>query len=198
MAYAYGVDPYHLAIIFILNLEIGYLTPPVGLNLFISGIRFGKSLGYVTRSVLPFIGILLITLGIVTYVPIITTWIPSKMKVEGEVRSLGGGFLADDALGADDEGLDLPMAPDTPDGGWDDLLGPGDGGLGDGGAAIDDQGLFGGAEAPAPGEAAPEGAEPAGGKAEPAEAPAPGAADGKAAGGAPAAPPSGRGGKTAP
>jgi hypothetical protein len=181
MAYAYGVDPYHLAIIFILNLEIGYLTPPVGLNLFISGIRFGKSLGYVARSVLPFIGILMITLGIVTYVPIITTWIPDKMKVEGEVRSLGGGFLADDALGPD-EGLDLPMAPETPDGGGGDLLG-GDGGLGDGGAAIDDQGLFGGSDAPAPVEG--------------------GGADGKApppAGAEPGAVPAGAapGGKTSP
>lgn len=179
MAYAYGVDPYHLAIIFILNLEIGYLTPPVGLNLFISSIRFGRSLGYVTRSVLPFIGILIITLGIVTYVPIITTWIPDKMKVEGEVKSLGGGFLADDAF--DDEGTDLPMAPETPDGGWDDLLGPGDGGLTlDGGTAVDDQGLFGGAAAPPP----------VGGKAEPSGAPAGAAAppsgEAKAAGDKPA------------
>jgi C4-dicarboxylate transporter DctM subunit len=69
IARQYGVDPVHLGIIFLTNLEIGYLTPPVGLNLFISSFRFQKSVGTVTMATLPFILILLIALLIITYVP---------------------------------------------------------------------------------------------------------------------------------
>ena len=50
IAAAYGVDPVHLGIIFLTNLEIGYLTPPVGLNLFISSLRFDKPVFTVVRS----------------------------------------------------------------------------------------------------------------------------------------------------
>jgi tripartite ATP-independent transporter DctM subunit len=73
----FGVDPYHLGITFLLNLEIGYLTPPVGLNLFISSFRFNKPMIDVYRAVLPFIGILLMSLLIVTYVPWLSTYLPS-------------------------------------------------------------------------------------------------------------------------
>jgi C4-dicarboxylate transporter, DctM subunit len=73
----FGVDPYHLGITFLLNLEIGYLTPPVGLNLFISSFRFNKPMVDVYRAVLPFIGILLVSLLIVTYVPWLSTYLPS-------------------------------------------------------------------------------------------------------------------------
>ena len=69
IARSFGVDPIHLGIIFLTNLEIGYLTPPVGLNLFISSFRFEKSIARVTLSTLPYIGILLIALLIITYVP---------------------------------------------------------------------------------------------------------------------------------
>ena len=62
IAASYGIDPVHLGIIFLANLEIGYLTPPVGLNLFISSLRFNKTVLTVTRATLPFIGILLIAL----------------------------------------------------------------------------------------------------------------------------------------
>lgn len=107
LAYAYGIDPYHLAIIFLLNLEIGYLTPPVGINLFISSIRFGKPVTYLYRAVLPFIGILFIALMIVTYIPIITTWAPGLLNIEDEVTSLGGGYVmeeeGDDDMNADDD-----------------------------------------------------------------------------------------------
>ncbi|MDH5672218.1 MAG: TRAP transporter large permease [Myxococcales bacterium] len=122
MAYAYDVDPYHLAIIFLLNLEIGYLTPPVGINLFISSIRFGKPVTYLYRAVLPFIGILLVTLLIVSYIPIITTWLPDQLSVEDEVRSLGGGYVAEDSFGDEDD--EMPMQP--PDGGVDDFWGDDD------------------------------------------------------------------------
>ncbi len=69
IAKQYGVDPVHLGIIFLANLEIGYLTPPVGLNLFISSFRFEKSVGKVTLATLPFIAILFVALMIITYVP---------------------------------------------------------------------------------------------------------------------------------
>jgi hypothetical protein len=135
MAHAYGIDFYHLAIIFLLNLEIGYLTPPVGINLFISSIRFGKPVTYLYRSVLPSIGILLITLVIVTYVPILTTWLPSQLKVDDEFTSLGGGYLADDALddvelSEDEMGLILDEEDAGVDGGMN-------GGV-DGGSLLDE------------------------------------------------------------
>lgn len=64
-----GVNDYHLGIVFLLNLEIGYLTPPVGLNLFISSFRFGKPVTVLYKAVLPFIGLLLVALAITTYIP---------------------------------------------------------------------------------------------------------------------------------
>ncbi len=69
VAAAVGVDPMHFGILFIVNLEIGYLTPPVGLNLFVASTLFERSLGHVVRSVLPFIALMLLGLGLVTYVP---------------------------------------------------------------------------------------------------------------------------------
>lgn len=70
----FGVNPYHLGAVFLLNLEIGYLTPPVGLNLFISSFRFEKPMSVVYRAVLPFIVLLLVALALVTYVPSLSTW----------------------------------------------------------------------------------------------------------------------------
>ncbi|MGA9117231.1 MAG: TRAP transporter large permease [Bacteroidota bacterium] len=74
VAAAYGVDPVHLGIIFLTNLEIGYLTPPVGLNLFISSLRFHKPVVTVVRATLVFIGILLAALVVITYVPDLSLW----------------------------------------------------------------------------------------------------------------------------
>lgn len=73
IANAYGIDPVHLGIIFLTNLEIGYLTPPVGLNLFISSYRFNRSIPEVLRSVVPFFFILLVALAVITYVPELST-----------------------------------------------------------------------------------------------------------------------------
>ncbi len=64
-----GIDPVHLGIIFIVNLEIGYLTPPIGLNLFVASSVFGRPLGDVIKSVVPFVLLLLVGLTAVTYVP---------------------------------------------------------------------------------------------------------------------------------
>jgi len=69
VARGYGVDLTHLGIIFLTNLEIGYSTPPIGLNLFISSYRFRRSIVDLYRASLPFLGILLAALAIITYVP---------------------------------------------------------------------------------------------------------------------------------
>lgn len=69
IAREFGVDPIHLGVIFLTNLEIGYLTPPVGLNLFISSFRFEKPVLQLYRASLPFLLILLAALLIITYVP---------------------------------------------------------------------------------------------------------------------------------
>jgi tripartite ATP-independent transporter DctM subunit len=69
VALQYGVDPVQLGIIFLLNLEIGYMTPPLGLNLFLSSLRFGTPLSRVYRTILPFFGLLAAVLLLVTYVP---------------------------------------------------------------------------------------------------------------------------------
>jgi C4-dicarboxylate transporter DctM subunit len=66
-----GIDPVHLGIIFIVNLEIGYLTPPIGINLFVASSVFRQPLGDVIRGVVPFIGLMLIGLVAVTYIPTI-------------------------------------------------------------------------------------------------------------------------------
>jgi C4-dicarboxylate transporter, DctM subunit len=78
-----GIDPVHLGIIFIVNLEIGYLTPPIGINLFVASSVFEKPLGEVIRSVVPYIGIMLVGLGLVTYVPSIAVG-PVNVLLRGE------------------------------------------------------------------------------------------------------------------
>jgi C4-dicarboxylate transporter DctM subunit len=69
IAHAYGIHPVHLGIIFLTNLEIGASIPPLGINLFISSIRFEKPVLRLYLASLPFIAILLIALGIITYFP---------------------------------------------------------------------------------------------------------------------------------
>jgi tripartite ATP-independent transporter DctM subunit len=73
IAAAFGIHPVHLGIIFVANLELGYLTPPVGLNLFLSSYRFGKPLIEVTRASLPMLLILTFGVLVITYVPWLTT-----------------------------------------------------------------------------------------------------------------------------
>lgn len=81
IAEAYGINPVHLGIIFLTNLEIGYLTPPVGLNLFISSLRFKKPVFTVVRATLVYIGILLVALVIITYVPWLSLWLVDALGV---------------------------------------------------------------------------------------------------------------------
>lgn len=80
LAASYGIHPVHLGIIFLTNLEIGYLTPPVGLNLFISSYRFDKPILSVARACIPFMLLLLAALGVITYVPQLTLFLLGVFK----------------------------------------------------------------------------------------------------------------------
>jgi C4-dicarboxylate transporter DctM subunit len=71
-----GVDPVHFSIIFTHNMEIGLVHPPVGLNLFVLSTISSAPVGEVIRGILPFLILLLIVLGIITYVPWLTMWLP--------------------------------------------------------------------------------------------------------------------------
>ncbi len=74
LATRYGVDPVHLGIIFLANLEIGYSTPPVGINLFIASQRFGKTIITLFKSTLPYLLIMFIWLLMITYIPELSLW----------------------------------------------------------------------------------------------------------------------------
>ncbi len=69
IAARYGIDPIHLGILFLATMELGYLTPPVGLNLFISSFRFERGIVAVYRSTLPFFLVLLLAVFLIAYVP---------------------------------------------------------------------------------------------------------------------------------
>jgi len=75
LGYAYGIDPIHLGIIFIVNLEAGFLTPPVGMNLFLASYRFNKPFMEICSCVSPFLIVRLVVVLLVTYLPWLTTWL---------------------------------------------------------------------------------------------------------------------------
>jgi C4-dicarboxylate transporter DctM subunit len=74
-----GIDPVHLGIIMVVNLEIGMITPPIGLNLFVTAGITGMSIGQVVRAALPWTMVLLLFLAIVTYVPAMTLFLPNLL-----------------------------------------------------------------------------------------------------------------------
>ncbi len=74
---AYGVHPVHLGIVFLANLELGYLTPPVGMNLFYASYRFGKPVTEVFRAVAPLFLALAAGLLAITFLPWLSTWLPA-------------------------------------------------------------------------------------------------------------------------
>jgi TRAP-type C4-dicarboxylate transport system permease large subunit len=69
IAVAYGIHPVHLGIIFLANMQIGYFTPPVGMNLFIASYRFNKPITELYRATLPFMAVLIVALLLITYIP---------------------------------------------------------------------------------------------------------------------------------
>ncbi|MGH7409308.1 MAG: TRAP transporter large permease subunit, partial [Candidatus Methylomirabilales bacterium] len=79
MGEAFGVDPVHLGVIFLANLELGYLTPPVGMNLFLASYRFGRPLSEICRAVAP--PLLLLGAGVllITYFPALSTALPALL-----------------------------------------------------------------------------------------------------------------------
>ncbi|MBC7171263.1 MAG: TRAP transporter large permease subunit, partial [Polyangiaceae bacterium] len=118
IANEFGIDPYHLGVVFLLNLEIGYLTPPVGLNLFISSFRFGKPISQLYGAVMPYIGLLVFSLVLTTYIPVLST---------GMASLYGETLDRDDMVPAEERGAD-PNAPLEDLGGLDldDLSAEGD------------------------------------------------------------------------
>ena len=81
VALQYNVDPIHLGALFLLNLEIGYMTPPMGLNIFLSSRRFDKPLPTLYKATMPFWLVLVGALAIVTYIPEISLWLPRALKM---------------------------------------------------------------------------------------------------------------------
>jgi tripartite ATP-independent transporter DctM subunit len=75
LGYAYGIDPVHLGIIFVINLEAGFLTPPVGMNLFLASYRFNKPFMQICSYVSPFLLVRLVVVLLVTYLPWLSTWL---------------------------------------------------------------------------------------------------------------------------
>ena len=74
-----GIDPVHLGIIMVVNLEIGMVTPPVGLNLFVTAGITGMSIVQVVRAALPWLSVLLVFLVFVTYIPALSLWLPELL-----------------------------------------------------------------------------------------------------------------------
>ena len=77
---AFGIDPVHLGIIFLANMELGFLAPPVGLNLLLASYRFDKPMVEVMRAVLPMLFVLLLGVLLITYFPPLTTWLPGLIR----------------------------------------------------------------------------------------------------------------------
>lgn len=80
IATAFGIEPLHLGVIFLANLELGYLTPPVGMNLFLASYRFNKPVPEVVRASLGVLGARAIGVVLITYVPPLTLWLPQWLK----------------------------------------------------------------------------------------------------------------------
>jgi len=76
---AFGIDPVHLGIIFMANMQLGFLTPPIGMNLFMSSYRFNKSMPEVVRAIIPMLLVYLVGVLVITYIPAMSTLLPRMM-----------------------------------------------------------------------------------------------------------------------
>ena len=88
MALAYGIDPVHLAVIFLANMELGYLMPPMGENLFLSSYRFNRPLLQIYRCTWPYTVILGLAVLLITYVPSLTLWLVGWSERAGYLSPL--------------------------------------------------------------------------------------------------------------
>ena len=82
IAAKFNIDPVHLGIIFLTNLELGYLMPPMGLNLFLSSLRFEKSIFHLSKAVIGFILMEVVALLVITYVPELSLWLPRYLGTQ--------------------------------------------------------------------------------------------------------------------
>jgi len=83
---SYGINPYHFAMIFLINLEMGYMTPPVGMNLFIASYRFKKPITDLYKASVPFLGIMFLVLMLITYVPVLSEFtLPGALRAGPDV-----------------------------------------------------------------------------------------------------------------
>src|SRR6185436_2628186 len=89
-AVALGIDPLHLGIVFIVNMEIGYVAPPIATNLFVSAQLFQRPFSQVVRAVLPTLGILCIGLAVVTYFPTVATGPVYALRGKSFYQPFGG------------------------------------------------------------------------------------------------------------
>jgi tripartite ATP-independent transporter DctM subunit len=80
---AYGIDPVHLGVIFLANLEMGFLMPPLGMNLLLSSYRFNKPMPVLYRAILPVLVVQFIAVLLITYVPAMTIWLPQLFHAAG-------------------------------------------------------------------------------------------------------------------
>ena len=127
----YGIDPLHLGVIFLTNLEIGYLTPPVGINLFISSFQFKRPVLSIYKSVIPYIVLMFGSLVVITYVPTLSSIVPDNVLevplMPHTQHFLGPDAEDDDNELSDDELFEKYLNESPPDGGGGDLV-PGGGG----------------------------------------------------------------------
>ncbi|HAN31032.1 MAG TPA: hypothetical protein DCQ06_05490 [Myxococcales bacterium] len=100
IALALGFDPIHIGLIFIVNLEIGYLTPPIGLNLFVASGLFNKTFGYALRAAVPFVLVIFFCLAVVTMVPAIPLSLVNATRPQGKQVSMA--FPSSETLGKRD------------------------------------------------------------------------------------------------
>lgn len=77
---AYGIDPVHLGIIFLANMELSFLVPPIPLNVLLASHRFKKPMSEIMRAVLPMLLVLFVGVLLITYVPVLTTWLPQMIS----------------------------------------------------------------------------------------------------------------------
>jgi C4-dicarboxylate transporter, DctM subunit len=89
-AVALGIDPLHLGVIFIVNMEIGYVAPPIATNLFVSAQLFQRPFGQVVKAVMPTLGILCVGLMVVTYVPTISIGPVYALRGQSFYQPFGG------------------------------------------------------------------------------------------------------------
>jgi len=78
VAVGYGIDPVHLGIVFLANMQLGYFTPPVGMNLFIASLRFRRSVLTLCRAAVPFFVVLLFAVLVITYWPGLSLWLTGR------------------------------------------------------------------------------------------------------------------------